>query len=214
MTIFAQFGRFFFEKNRPWLFFCLLSLPFFLALGILLSRLLQLREIEQTFDAAASRGRSALEKRLQKEQFLQRYREAEPYFIDQCLESLPLLERERRELLAMKNHPACSNRDKASRRIAFLAGPENRLAFAEENIRSSKSMKETEERLIHPVEIDLDDLEHLLALIEDLPVGAFHPNPHSPQLLIQDFRLTKKTPAVFELNLSMIKRDFLHEKKN
>lgn len=180
MAFFEQIGRFFFEKNRLWLFFGLLVFPFALAFFVLAPRYLALRETEKAFDAAALRGRSALEKRIQKEQFLNRYSNFEPYFIDQCLEAMPLLQGNLRELIAMKNHPACRNRDVIEKRIRFLEGPENRLSFAEENIRSSKRIKETEERLLHPVEIDADDLEHLLSLIEDVAIGGHLPNPRPP----------------------------------
>jgi hypothetical protein len=216
MAIFDRFGHFFFEKNRAWLFFCLLSAPFFLTLALLAPRFFMLRELEQTFDAAALRGRSALEKRMEKERFLRRYSDFEPYFIDQQLESLPLLQRELAELQIKKNHPACSDYGSVCRRIEWLQGPENRLAFAEENIRSSQRIKETEERLLHPVEVDVDDLERLLSLIEGAPIGQYTPHPRSPQLLIEDFILSKKDRAIYELNLTLIKREFTdsHEKKN
>jgi len=216
MALFEPIGRFFFKKNRLWLLFALLSAPFFTGLAFLAPRFLTLREVEQTFDAAALRGRSALEKRLQREEFLHRYRQSEPYFIDQYLESLTLLQKELKELQSIQNHPACANRDFVRHRIAFLESPENRLAFAEENIRTSKKVKETDERLLHSVEVDADDLDHLLSLIEDIPIGSYIPDSHSPQLLIQDFSLMKKDHGVYELNLSLLKREFIesHEKKN
>ncbi len=210
MAFFEQIGSFFFEKNRVWLFFGLLVSPFFLALAILAPRYFALRETEKIFDAAALRGRCALEKRIEREQFLSRYSHFEPYFIDQCLEALPLLQGNLHELRAMKNHPACKNRDEVMKRIEFLEGPDNRLSFAEENIRSSKRIKETEERLLHPVEIDADDLEHLLSLIEDVAIGGYVPNQTSPQLILRDFILTKKNNSSYELNLSLLKREFIH----
>jgi hypothetical protein len=110
MAFFEPVGRFFFQQNRVLLFFCLLIAPFFLILALLAPRFFALRETEQTFDAAALRGRSALEKRLEKEQFIQRYSHFEPYFVDQCLEALPLLQKNLKDLQAMKNHPACKDR--------------------------------------------------------------------------------------------------------
>ncbi|MBF8264019.1 MAG: hypothetical protein HW387_1684 [Parachlamydiales bacterium] len=216
MTLIDMMGRFFFEKNRAWLFFCLLAIPFFLMMAILWPRWMLLRTTEQELDAAALVGRAALEKRVEKEQFIARYSASEPYFIDHCLESFLPLQAHLQELKAMKNHPACKNRDTIARRIAFLEGQENRLSFAEENIRSSKRIKETEERLQHPVEIDAQDLNRLLCWIEDVPVSGYTPHPHSPQLLIQDFTLTKKEGAIYVLNLSILQREFSHadEKKN
>ena len=216
MALFEPIGRFFFEKNRLWLLLALLCAPFFAGIAFLSPRFLTLREVEQSFDAAALRGRSSLEKRVQREEFLRRYTASEPYFIDQYLESFPLLQKELKELKSIQNHPACANRDFVQHRIGFIESSENRLAFAEENIRTSKKVKETDERLLHPVEIDADDLEHLLSLIEDIPLGSNIPYPHSPQLLIQDFSLIKKNRGVYELNLTLLKREFTepHEKKN
>jgi hypothetical protein len=210
MAYFEQIGRFFFEKNRAWIFFVFLTTPFFLTLAILAPRYASLRETEKSFDTAALRGRSALEKRQVREQFLIRYSNFEPYFIDQCLESLPLLQENLSHLHAMKNHPACPNRQAVMQRINFLESGDNRLSFAEENIRSSKRVKETEERLLHPVEIDSNDLDRLLCLIEDVAIGEHVPHPNSPQLIIHDFVLTKKNHAVYELNLSLLKREFIH----
>lgn len=208
MALFEPIGRFFFLKTRIWIFFGLVMSPFLIVLAILALRFMALLETEKAFDAAALRGRAALEKRLEKERFLSRYSNSEPYFVDQHLESLPLMQANLKEHLAMKNHPACRNREGLEKRIAFLESAENRLTFAEENIRSSKRIKETQERLIHPVEINRDDLEHLLSLIEDVSIGPYQPDPRSPQLLIEDFTLTKKDPATYELNLSLMKREF------
>jgi hypothetical protein len=215
MSFFELIGRFFFERNRVVILFIIFSAPFFIVLSLLAPRYFTLLDVEHTFDAAALRGRCALEKRMQKERFLHRFASSEPYFIDQSLESLSFLQKEKSELQLIRNHPACSNRQAVDQRIAFLESAENSLAFAEENIRTSKRIKETDERQLHPIELDVDDLEHLLSLIEDMPIGAYAPNSHSPQLLIQDFLLTKKDRTVYQLNLSLLKREFFysHEKK-
>jgi hypothetical protein len=216
IALFDPIGRFFFEKKRSYLFIGLLSSPFVLIAVILFPRFMALRNVERTFDEATLHGREALEKRHKKDLFLSHYSNSEPYFIDQHLESLSFLQGQLKELQIMKNHPACPDREAVKRRIEWLEGAENHLAFAEENIRSSKKVKETEERQIRPIEVDVDDLEHLLSLIEDLPIGSYQPNPHSPQLVIQDLLLTKKLPTTFDLTLSLIKREFTtpYEKKN
>ena len=212
MTLFEPIGHFFFEKNRAWLFYVLLGAPFLIGSMFLAPRFIALREVEQTFGSAALRAHSAIIKKERKESLIQRYSQFDPYFIDQYLESLPLLQKELTELQSIQNHPACVNRETIQHRIAFLSGTENRLAFAEENIRSSKRIKETEEKLLHPVEIDVNDLEHLLSIIENISIGEYSPNIHSPQLLIQNFCLTKKNNRVNELNLTLLKREFSNEK--
>jgi hypothetical protein len=221
MQFFEPIGRFFFQsgplrRNRLPFFFLLLIVPFLFLSFFLTLRFFSLRDMENQFDAALLRGRAALERRALKEQFLQRYTGFEPYYINQTLESLVLLSKELKERRLLLQHPLCYDREATLRRIAFLEGIENRLTFAEENVRSSKTVKETEEKLIHPVEIDGDDLDHLLSLIEGVPIGNYTPHPHSPQLLIQDFLLVKKPISTYELNFSMVKREFTgpHAKKN
>ncbi len=216
MTFFESLGRFFFEKNRVWLFLLILFTPFVLATLLLFSRYFHLREYEAAFDNTALKARSAIEKRERKVRFLQRFANYEPYFVYQNLETLSLLQNELKMLKQMECHPGCSSRGTVLRRIDFLSGSQNRLSFAEENVRSSKRVKETEEKLLQPVEIDSDDLDHLLSLIEGISVAQYEPNLNSPQLLIQDFLLTKKDPSVYKLNMALLKREFnlQNEKKN
>ncbi len=208
MGLFEQTGRFFFEKNRAWLFFCLVGAPFCVLLSILIPRFVQLRETERTLDGAALRGRLALEKRAEKDRFLKQYSNCEPYFIDKNLEALPLLQENLDHLIAQNNHPACRSRDEVLKRISFLQSRENHLAFAEENVKSTKHIKEIEERLLHPVEVETKDLDRLLSIIEDVPIGANTPQSGAPQLLIQNFVLSKKAGGTYELNLTLIKREF------
>ncbi len=216
MAISETAGRFFFEKNRIFLFFILLLTPFAMSTLFLFNRSRHLQENEEALDRAALQARSSMEARAKKIRFLERYGKCEPYFINQHLETLPLLQKEYQELRRMQSHPGCSDQAALSQRIAFLQGPQNRLRFAEESVRSSSKVKETEEKLRYPVEIDGDDLNHLLSLIENIPIAEFSPYPASPQLLIQDFVLSKKDLSVYNLNLALLKREFTlsNEKKN
>jgi hypothetical protein len=216
MTFIERLSRYLFEKNRLPILFALWIVPFLIAFSLLAPRFLSLREMEFKLDAAALRGRSALEKRAQKEQFLRRYSDFTPYFIDQTLEPLSFMQTELKHLRSLQSHPACPDRKSIERRIAFLEGMDNRLLFAEEAVRTSKRLKETDERLMHPIEINSDDLEHLLCLIEGIPIGPFTPNPQSPQLIIRDIQLDRKNENVYQLELSLLKREFIraHEKKN
>lgn len=216
MTLFEKAGRFFFEKNRAILFFAFLLAPFAISSLFLFSRFMHLLSSEEAIDRAALQARSAIEKREKRTRFFERYAKCEPYFINQHLETLPLLQKELHQLQQMKHHPGCNNQASVSQRIVFLKGPQNHIRFAEENVRSSTKVKETEEKMQHTVEIDGDDLNHLLSLIENMPIGTFLPYPSSPQLLIQDFLLSKKDPSVYKLNLALLKREFTipNEKKN
>ena len=215
MAFFDTIGRVFFYRNHPRLLFTVLLLPLFVVSALLIPRFWKLRIIEEEFDSAALGGKSALAKRAKRERFLKRYSEFEPYFINQSLETLPFLQDELSELYQLKEHPATVHKDQILRRIAFLEGTANKLGFAEENIQTSPHLKESEERLLHPVEVNEKDLNHLLSLIEGISIGEFSPDLRSPQLLIQDFSLSNNEKRnTYELNLSLIKREFQHETKN
>ena len=215
MAFFEAVGRLFFYRNPPRIFFLLLLLPLIAVSLLLVPRFWKLRTIEQEFDSAALLGKSALAKRGKRERFFKRYSDFEPYFVNQSLETFSFLQDELAELHHLKDHPATINKSELARRISFLEGSENKLAFAEETVQSSSVFKESEERQLHPVEINEEDLNRLLSLIEGVAVDNFSPHPRSPQLLIQDFSLTKKEGAnTFDLNLSLIKREFQHETKN
>jgi len=215
MVFCKTIGRFFFEKKRISLFFALLCAPFALTSALLLFRFFQLHEAETMLDGAALQARSALEKRERKARFLERYGHSEPWFLNQHLETLPLLQAELKRLQQMVQHPACYKKANLLQRIAYLQGTQNRLGFAEESVHSSLRIKETQESLLHPVEIDGEDLNQLLSLIENRSIGGFQPHPASPQLLIREFQLSKKDASTYKLHLSLLKREFqLDEKKN
>ncbi len=210
MKFFEILGSSLFRKKNPLFLFAALTLPFVIAFQLLAMKYFSLRELEELFDAASLKGKSALEKRLNKKNFLQRYGHYEPYFLNRHVESLPLLQNESEQLTLQSGHPACSHRAEIKKRIAFLSGKDNHLAFAEETTEFSGSgkIKETEEKLIHPVEINSEDLLRLLSLLEGVEIGSYKPRPKSPQTILKEFTLTRKEPATYECNLSLLKREF------
>ncbi len=214
MDLFSKLGRFFFASSRASLFFVALAIPIAIAFALLIPRFLSLLEMEKDMAVAALRSKSALEKRRIKEAFLQQYANPEPYFIDKHLETLPLLQKELAYLRQIEEHPACANRAELQKRISFLQTSKNRLAFAEEAMRSSPRVKETDEKLLHPVEVDWEDLERILSLVEHVKIGSHAPVKGSPQLILSNFSLTKKKSGSYELDLSLLKREFQnHDQK-
>ena len=212
MTFFESIGRFFFEKNRAWLFFACSFVPFFLPFAFLLPRY---------FDAPGNSKRPSMpppcadaplwKNALKKKQFFSRYSNSEPYFIDQCLESLPLLQTDLQELQAMKNHPACKNREALLKRIDFLKGPENRLCFCRRKypLYPNGSKKPMSVCSILSKSMS-NDLEHLLSLIEDVPIGRISSQSAFSAADHPGFSADKKNNAIYELNLSLLKREFIH----
>lgn len=116
---------------------------------------------------------------------------------DHKLESLVLLGTEGRRVQAIyaqdKENPLLGQR------LAFLKSGKNRISLVEEKRRSYGKLREIEEKLAHPVEMDEEDLVKLIPLLESK--------------VVREFDLTKKTAAseeeVYVVDLKMIKREVL-----
>ena len=110
-------------------------------------------------------------------------------------------------------HPALADKRSTEARLQFLDSEDNRLTFIEEEIRSSSTMKETEERQRHTVQMDEEDLKKLLSLIEEVSIDSFSPAENSPQIIVTDFQLEKKESPiktkVFEIEMKLLKRELI-----
>lgn len=204
-------GQFFFSRMRPAFFFALTVFPILAAALFIFLEKSKLQELEERFATAARKEKIAFERKARKERFIQRYSHSDPYFLDQQIESFPLLEAEKERLTAMLHHPAFPESQTLEARLRFLNS--NRFAFAEENIRTSSQMKEIDEKQRYPVQMDENDLQKILSLVEDVPIGPYLPSNKSPQILIKELKIKKKeTPLqtqVFEVDMELLKREFI-----
>lgn len=207
---FEKLGRIFFMQMRPLFFFVLCAIPLIIAALFLYSQHAKLEELETRFAAAARKEKLALERKARKETFLERYSHADPYFLDQKIESFLLLESERARLDSLMHHSAFPESPSIQERLEFLN--KNRFRFTEENIVASTDIKEVDEKQRHPVQMDETDLKKILSLIEDLPIDSALPSNDSPQILIKEFRLKKKQTSlqteIFEVEMDLLKREF------
>lgn len=212
--MFLEFcGKLCFSQIRPAFFYSFLLLPFVIAGSYLLSRHTSQQQLEVRFADAASKGKKAIERKTRKERFIQRYSNSDPFFLDNQIESLLFLQKELSAVQAMIDHPALSNKGILQERKAFFESETNRLAFTEENIRSTSKIKETEEKQRRPVQLDEQDLQRLLSAIEDISVGQYDPIPKMPQLLIRDMKIKKiENPfhsEVYEVEMELLKREWI-----
>lgn len=203
-------GQFFFLKMRPHFFFALIAAPLLLAIFFLSQKMSELQDFQDRFLRAARKEPVSMEKKERKERFLNRYSQTNPYFLNQVIESFPLLESEKKELEFLLNHPGCPESKAIKERLLFIK--ENKMSFQEEKTQISQGIKEVQEHQRYPVQMDESDLKQILSWIEDLPIERALPQENSPQLLIKDFRLKRQqTPFqkdVFEIEMDLIKREF------
>ena len=210
---FEHCGRLCFAYARPLFFYLLLLIPLLGTGGYLLIEYTTLRELENRCLSIAQKDVAAIERKKRKERFLNRYAHADPFFLDKRIEALTFLHNERAKIESLMNHPAFLNKSDLLARLQFLGSQKNRLMFSEEQIRSSPHLKETEEKQRFPVQMDLEDLERLLAYIEDIPIGKAEPLQEMPQLILSDFKITKTDNPlhleVYEIEMDLLKREWI-----
>jgi hypothetical protein len=200
---FEKIGVMFFQKVRPLFFFSLLIAPILIAASFLFFEYQDMKQLEFRFSRAVRNEKSALEKKKRKEKFLQKHSNAHPYFLNQKVGTLSFLKNERAQIEILCNHPAFPPHHCLKQRLIEIEN--NKPIFVEENIRNSKKMKESKEKLKFPIQTSEKDLQELLAIIE-------RPTESSPQMVITDFSLkSKKTSLqtnVWEVDMNLIKREF------
>ncbi len=136
----------------------------------------------------------------------ERYVDVDPFYLDNQLESIVFLKKERESLEKILKSPTYTGNEGIEKRYAYLISAENRLQFTEVELPRGEGFQENIASLSHSIEVDEEDLQELLAHIE-----TYH--QHQPQLIITDFKLKRKTNLdgieVFELTTKLLKREFL-----
>jgi hypothetical protein len=142
------------------------------------------------------------------------YQDADRFYIDKNIESITLLKPEIEALEKISRQNNFIENEEVTNRLKSLK-ERNALVFAEGVVQTYPQFSETAETLVHPVEVDLNDLQNLLARIEDVEIGPYKPGRNAPQLIITDFKLEKKTTTenneVFSLNIKLLKREYVPE---
>lgn len=140
------------------------------------------------------------------------YREADHFYIDKNLESLIFLEPEIESLQKLVNNKNFAFDEAVKKRLDFLTS-ENHLVFTEGVVQSTPHFQETTETLVHPVEVNVDDIQEILSQVEGIEVGSHQPSSQAPQMIVLDFKIDRKSISekneVYNLNLKLLKREFL-----
>lgn len=141
------------------------------------------------------------------------FRDADHFYIDKYLETLTFLEPEIEGLQKLLTNKNLTDDEAIKKRLELLTGSGNSLTFSEGIVQSTPVYQETLETQVHPVEINGQDLQKILAKIEGIDIGSNSPGPNRPQLIILDFKLDRKSlnekNEVFTLNLKLLKREYL-----
>jgi hypothetical protein len=198
--------------NRQLLYLLLIgALPIVLVATYLLFKNSEVNTIQENIDLAKQQALLREKKQAGNMAIREHYKDADRFYIDKQLESLTLLEPETEVLQKITNQSNLIVDENVKKRLEFLI-QDNHFVFSEGAVQTYPFFRETQEALVHPVEIDTNDLQKILARIEGTNIGTYAPGPNRPQLLITDFKLDKKNVheknEVFVLDIKLIKREF------
>lgn len=200
--------------HRVILYLILLGLlPLGLTIAFFFTQKSQLEELKHTVETIEQFAFLKEKKQALNLAVRQHFRDADHFYIDKYLETLVFLETEIEILQKIINDKNFADDERVKKRLEFLTSQANELVFSEGVVQSFPLFQETTETLIHPVEVNIQDLQKVLARIEGVQIGPFNPGPNRPQLLMTEFKLDKKKSneknEVFLLNLKLLKREFL-----
>ena len=189
---------------------CLIPVVF-VAIHLLFS-LSALDTLEDKIDHVQTLGLQQEKKQATNLTVMNHFRDADHFYIDKHLEVLTFLEPEAEAIQKIMKNKNFTDDEVIKKRYAFLTGSGNSLRFSEGVVQTLPQFQETTETLIHPVEVNVDDIQKILSMIEGIQIGAYKPAPSRPQLIILDFKLEKKASAdkneVYQLNMKLLKREY------
>jgi hypothetical protein len=195
----------------PYLALAVAPIPFIYFLCSFFFQMDSLSILEERLERINAKAAQYALNKKREEQFLTDIKTVDHFYIDKHVETLVFLEPEIKRIEALFSHGEYE--ESLKKRLHTLKEGPNKLAFAEDKIRSADLVREGEFHLQHPVEVNEEDLKKLLSLIEGQAIGAYSPAPRKPQIIIKNFELTKKPlssqEGVFIINLQMIKREAL-----
>lgn len=141
------------------------------------------------------------------------FKGADHFYVDKHLESLNFLAPETESLQKLVNNRYFAGDESVRKRLEHITGPGNSLLFSESNVQAYPFFQETTATLVHPIEVNINDLKKVLSLIEGRKIGPHEPAPNRPQMIILDFKIDKKEASknneVLLLNMKILKREYL-----
>ena len=191
-----------------WLLLTLAPLPAVYFLLHYSSTISRLAALDEQMELIHTRQRQAETLSKREHTLLNSLSQSDPRYIDKHLETLTFLEP---EIKKMETFLSDAHVDEAIHKRLHFLKESNRLLFVEDKIRSAQKMQEVYERQQQPVEMDEEDLKKLLALVEGITIWPYGPKEGRPQLIVQDFSLSKKREHaqhnVFIVTMNVIKRE-------
>jgi hypothetical protein len=199
------------SNTALWSLLAVAPVPFLLLLYSFVSGFQDLDRLEEEMERIHVRTTQALEIQRHENSLMASLKHPDPNYLEKNLETLTFLLSEVKKIESLQSEDLVDER--TGMRMQFLKEGGNRLVFSEEQTRSNETFRETQEKQQHPVEMNEEDLKKLLCLIEGITIWPYGPKEGRPQLIINDFRLTKKEISpqekVYVISIQLIKRENL-----
>lgn len=177
------------------------------------STLERIRQVEWRIWSIQEQAYSRERKQSANVAVLNHFAHADHFYIDKNLETMSFLDPELESMRKIQGDPNYPDDENIKKRIDSLTGTNNMMVFTEGVVQSTPLFQEVTETLVHPVEVDVDDLRKILCRTEGVSIGECVPSQDRPQLIILDFKLERKNISenndVYQLNLKLLKREFL-----
>lgn len=188
-------------------------IPFFLVFMNFLNQQATVSAIDSNIQMIGMMGANIEKKQALNIAVRNNYLDADHFYIDKNVENLQFLTPEiegLEKVMTNKNYPDDEN---VKKRLEFLQSGGNTLVFSEGVVQSNPFFQEVLETLVHPVEVDADDIREILAKIEGIPIRNYAPGPNRPQLIVLEFKIDKKQMSekneIYLLNMKLLKREFV-----
>ncbi len=138
------------------------------------------------------------------------YRGADPFYIAKHAQTLPLLDQERQALDKLFHQVDVAPDPVIAKRLDELKT--NALDFSEGAVQTYPFFREIPITQSRAVEVDKNDIEHMLSLLEGVDIGPYKSGPNRPQVIITDLKLDRKTSSGgsqwYQLSMKLVKREY------
>lgn len=200
-------------KFRLILYILLLGMCLILFAGFYINHTLDpLDRLKEEIENIAVNGAKKQRQQKDNQAVMVAFENVDRFYIDKELETLPLLTKEIEAIRQALENKRNAPNEVLQKRLETVTSATNHLVFSEGVVQKYPFFQEVTETLVHPVEVDATDVQHILAIIEGREIGPFSPKAGRPQLLILDFRLERKSilqkNEIFLLNMKLLKREF------
>ena len=193
------------------LFFFVSLLPTIYCMTMYFTKNQKIATLSEEFDALIPFVNKVLTNKNCLPRFLQQFQHTNRLYCEQYLENLSFLHTEIEQLKFLSSYQAFANCSMLKKRRDHLCGNGNRICFTSGSSNEAKGVKESEEKLMHPIEVDCHDLQRLLSLIEGISIGQYYPPDGRPQLIFKTFDLQKRKGSHggenYAVNFELIKRE-------